>query len=223
MAFNYTGKATYNYSKQVHTINTYQVDTGTVRDTLYNTNSAGFISHTPSLSITPKFGHFNLNPNINLGANNYFRKMIRTYNAEDSTTTEEFQRGFFTEYFYSTGIGVSTTLYGIADSRRHLFGLIDPNTFGVKAVRHTYKPSVNFNYTPDFSTDKHNFYGRYFNEERQREEKYSFFDKEGGTHASSSLQKRLSYSDRHTFEIKKQGKDTLPDVNMELLIVTLSL
>jgi hypothetical protein len=175
------------------------------------------------LSITPKFGNFNLNPNLNFGANNYFRKVIKSFNSTDSTVNEEFLRGFFTEYNYSAGIGVSTRLYGMADSRRHIFWLIDPNSFGVKAIRHTYQPSVNFNYTPDFSTDKHSFYGTFFNERTQREEKYSFFEKEGGTHASSSLQKRLSYSDMHSFEIKKQGKDTLPDVNMELLRVTLSL
>jgi hypothetical protein len=53
--------------------------------------------------------------------------------------------------------------------------------------------------------------------------KYSYFEKEGGSHASSSLQKRIAYSDMHSLEIKKAGKDTLPDENMELLRVGLSL
>ena len=91
-------------------------------------------------------------------------------------------------------------------------------------MRHTYQPSVNFNYTPDFSTEKHNFYGRYYDEQNQREVKYNFFEKEGGSHASSSLQKRLSYSDMHSFEIKKQSAtDSTKDENMELVRLTFSL
>jgi hypothetical protein len=223
MTFTYRGNSSYNYSKKIGTINDYQSDTGKVYDTLFNTNSAGYIAHSPSLSVTPKFGYFNITPSVNFNANNYFRKIIKTYNTTDSIIDEAFQHGFWTEYNYSFGIGTSTRLYGIADNKRRLFGIIDPNSFGVKAIRHTYQPSINFNYTPDFSTDKHSFYGRYYDEKEKREVKYSYFDKEGGSHASSYLQKNLSYSDMHSFEIKKQGKDTLPDENIELLRITLSL
>jgi len=223
MTFNYRGNANYNFFKKQQAINRYETDAGIIYDTVFNTDATGFISHSPSISITPKFGHFNVTPSINFGANNYFRKIIKTWDEADSTVLEEFQRGFFTEYFYSYGVGVSTRLYGIADQRRKFLGVIDPNLIGITAFRHTYQPTVNFSYTPDFSTDRHNFYGRYFDTKQEREVKYSFFEREGGSHASSMLQKRISYSDMHSFEIKRKGKDTLPDVNMELLRLTFNL
>ena len=223
ISFAYRGNTQYNFNKRIGSINSYQSDTGIIYDTLFDTQSAGYITHSPTLTISPKFGYFNVTPSINFSANNYFRKIIKTFNPEDSTITENFQTGLFTEYNYSFGIGTSTRLYGIADARRKLFGFIDPNLIGAKAIRHTYQPTINFSYTPDFSTDKHNFYGKYFDERLGREVMYSHFEKEGGSHASSSLQKRISYSDMHSLEIKKQGKDTLPDENIELLRLTLSL
>ena len=223
ISFAYRGNTQYNFNKRIGPINSYQSDTGTIYDTVFNTQSAGYVTHSPTLMISPKFGHFNVNPNVNFSANNYFRRIIKTFNAEDSSVIENFERGFFTEYNYSFGIGTSTRFYGIADERRKLFWLISPNLIGAKAIRHTYQPSINFNYTPDFSTDKHSFYGRYFDERQGREIMYSHFEQEGGSHASTSLQKRLAYSDMHSIEIKRQGKDTLPDENIELMRLTFSL
>ena len=222
ITFNYRGNASYNFFKR-QAVNLYNSDDGTIYDTVFNTDATGFITHSPSISVTPKFGHFNINPNISFGANNFFRKIIKTYDTTSNSVLEEFQRGFFTEYYYSFGVGVSTRLYGIADSRRKFLGVIDPNVVGIKAFRHTYQPSMNFSYTPDFSTVSHNFYGRYYDIEQEREVKYSFFEREGGSRSSSSLQKRISYSDMHSFEIKRKGKDTLPDENIELLRLTFGL
>ncbi|MCL2039844.1 MAG: hypothetical protein FWG85_05390 [Bacteroidetes bacterium] len=223
ISFAYRGNTKYNFNKRI-AVNSYLSEADTmVYDTTFDTQSAGYVEHSPTLTISPKFGYFNINPSINLNANNYFRRIIKTYNIEDSSVLENFQTGFFTEYNYSFGIGTSTRIYGIADERRKLFGFINPNLIGAKAIRHTYQPSVNFSYTPDFSTNKHSFYGMYFDEVQQREIKYSHFEKEGGSHASSSLQKRMSYSDMHSIEIKRQGKDTLPDENIELLRLTMSL
>ena len=225
ISFAYRGNTQYNFNKKIGSVNSYidPVADTLVYDTIFNTQSAGYIAHSPTLTISPKFGYFNVNPSVSFNANNYFRKVIKTYNTEDSSVIENFQTGFFTEYNYSFGIGTSTRLYGIANERHKLFGFINPTLIGAKAIRHTYQPSVNFSYTPDFSTDRHSFYGRYFDEKQQREVKYSHFEKEGGSHASSSLQKRISYSDMHSIEIKRQGKDTLPDENIELLRLTMSL
>jgi lipopolysaccharide assembly outer membrane protein LptD (OstA) len=218
----YRGNAMYNFNKRMGTINSYQTDTGIVYDTLFNSDATGYITHSPTISISPKFGYFNITPSISLGANNYFRKIIKTYNSDTDSLQEEFQRGVFTEYNYSFGIGASTRLYGIADSKRYFLGILDPNLIGVKAIRHTYQPSINFSYSPDFSGENYGFYGHYKNN-YGNEVKYSYFEKEGGAHASSSLQQRISYSDMHSIEIKRQGKDTLPDENMELLRLTLNL
>lgn len=217
ITFKYNGNAYYNFDK-TQIINSYYDEQNTlVFDTNFTNDARAYISHTPTLSISPKLGYFTITPNIGFSANNYFRKLKKTVN-NDTNIIENFQNGFFTEYNYSFGIGVSTRLYGIADSKQKLFWLLSPSTLGLRAIRHTYQPSLNFNYTPDFSLEKYGFYGRYTDSKTRREVVYSYFEKEGGSHASRYLQKRLSYSDIHSFEIKKKGEnDTLPDTNIELL------
>lgn len=221
ITFNYRGNANYNFSKKTGTINTIQTDTGLVFDTSYNYNSTGYITHTPSISISPKFGFFNVTPNVSFGANNFFRRVIKEYDADNNSVIEHFERGFWTEYYYNFGIGLSTRIYGVANDKNKLFWLLDPNSIGLKAIRHTYQPNISFNYSPDFSTQDYDFYGRY-TDANGRENKYSFFEREGGSHASSSLQKRISYSDVHSLEIKRKINDTT-DENLELLRLSLSL
>ena len=226
IGISYRGSSSFNFQKKI-ALDTVIIDDGDNNenyiDTVFRYNSNGIITHSPSLLIAPKLGYFNITPTVNFGANHFFRKVIKSYNDDDSTVSQEFRRGFFTEYYYSLGIGVSTRLYGIADEKRKFFGIINPNTFGIKAFRHTYQPSMNFNYSPDFSSEIYGFYGRYYDARQGREIIYSHYEQEGGSRPSTSLQKRLSYSDVHSFEIKKQGKDTLPDENIELLRLTLGL
>ena len=111
----------------------------------------------------------------------------------------------------------------MADEKRKLFWLINPNDLGMKAIRHTYQPSLNFSYVPDFSQEKYGFYGKYNDPNTGREVIYSYFEKEGGSHSSRHLQKRLSYSDVHSLEIKKRSEnDSIPDTNIELLRFSLN-
>ncbi len=179
------------------------------------------ISHSPGISISPKFGHFTVSPSLSFAANNFFRRTDRVFNSEDSTTSDKLSNGFYTEYWYSMGVSVSTRLFGIADDTRPFFGFVKPSSFGVTAFRHTFQPSVGFSYTPDFSEEKYGFYGRYYDENQNREVKYNRFIRDGGS-APASLSKRLTYSDLHSFEMKVKQGDTLPDKNIELLRLTFS-
>lgn len=222
ITFSYRTSANYNFDKK-QVINSYQDQDNTIFDTSFTKSSTKYITHSPQISISPKFGYFTITPSINFGANNYFRKLEKNFVPQDSSIQENFTNGFFTEYNYSFGIGASTRLYGIADSKQRLLGFIDPNSLGIKAIRHTYQPSINFNYTPDFSQEKYGFYGKYVDEKTGQDVIYSYFEKEGGSHASRYLQKRISYSDMHSLEIKKSGaNDSLPDENIELLRLALN-
>lgn len=179
------------------------------------------ISHSPSISISPKFGFFTVSPSISFSANNFFRKLSRTYNPTDSTTSDQFEHGFFTEYWYSMGVSVSTRVFGIADDKRPFFGVLKPSALGVKALRHTYQPSFGYSFTPDFSEDRFGFYDSYFDAKQQQDIKYSRYVRDGGG-APASLSQRISYNDLHSFEIKIKQGDTLPDKNIELIRLTFS-
>ncbi|MFH1051974.1 MAG: putative LPS assembly protein LptD [bacterium] len=181
-------------------------------DSNYKWNYRSSITHNPSVSISPKLGYFNINPYFSFGANNYFRRLTKTYNPEDSTVSESFEDGFFTEYNYSTGVDVST----------RLFGIITPKLLGVNAVRHTFQPSVGYAFSPDLSTPDYNFYGRYFNIADSNEVKYSRFSADGGGIASSRESQSLRYSILNSFEAKIAQGDTIPDKNVEFFRWTIN-
>lgn len=201
---------------------TYSGRKSALGDSAFKYDERNKLSHSPSISISPKFGHFTVSPSISFAANNYFRQLNRTYNPSDSTTSDSFDKGFFTEYYYSMGVSVSTRVFGIADKTRPFFGFLTPEMMGFDAFRHTYQPSVSYTFTPDFSQDKFGFYGKYFNESQGRMVKYSRYERDGGA-APSGLSQRISYSDLHSFEIKVRQGDSLPDKNIELLRLTFGL
>ena len=51
------------------------------------------------------------------------------------------QPGFNNIGYFSTGVSAST----------RLFGIMQPNIFGITAFRHTLQPSITLTYQPDFS------------------------------------------------------------------------
>ncbi len=191
-----------------------------IKDTNYQKTFKALITHSPVLSISPKFGYFTVQPSVSFSANNYFRKLTRKFNPEDSSLIDELQDGFFTEYNYSFNLSLQTTLYGIVDDRKPLFWILKPSSIGIKALRHMWQPRLTLSYTPDQSDPKFGFYGKYYDLNQNREITYSRFEYDGGGIASRFLSQSLSYRDMHRFEIKKPGIDTLPDKNIELFELT---
>lgn len=72
--------------------------------------------------------------------------------------------GFNRAYNYSLSSGFSTKIYGQKNFKGKL-----------AALRHVITPSVNFNYTPDFSADRFGFYRRY-TDLNGRENLYSIYE-----------------------------------------------
>jgi hypothetical protein len=118
----------------------------------YNTEQYGVL-HSPSISISPKLGHFAITPSFSYQEAWVFKQHHRNYYATlvpdtanhtiDTVVnyTETSTDGFHRIYNYNLGVGVSTTLYGIANI----------GAFGIEAIRHTIIPTVNFSYHPDLS------------------------------------------------------------------------
>jgi hypothetical protein len=168
------------------------------------------ITHSPSISISPKFGYFNVSPFISFNAANYFRRLKRYYNLTDSTTKNTFQSGFFTEYNYNVGVNFST----------RLFGILRPKLFGINAVRHTFQPSIGYSYSPDLSSPKYGLYDSYYDPRIKQSVVYSRYEADGGGFASRSLSQSLNYSFLNSLEAKIKQGDTIEDKNIELLRLT---
>ncbi len=194
----------------------YDVDRNTNSDSTIDKTDRYLVSHNPGISISPKLGYFNIRPSINVNANNYFRKIDRTFNQSDSSVVNDTTNGFFSAYWASFSIGVGTKLYGIADENQPFLGFIKPSAIGIKAFRHTWQPNISLNYTPDYSQGGWDYFDTYFDENGESVEYYRY-ELDGGSRPSSGLIQSLSYSDNHSFEIKMPGQDSTEDENIELL------
>jgi len=168
------------------------------------------ISHSPSISVSPKLGYFTITPTISFSANNYFRRLKRTYNNADSTVTDSYESGFFTEYNYGIGVNLST----------RLFGVFKPNIFGINAFRHTFQPTIGYSFSPDLSSSSLGFYDSYYDEKNKRNVVYSRFEADGGGIASRRKSQIITYSLLNSFEAKVAQSDTA-ETNIELLRLTL--
>ena len=171
------------------------------------------ISHSPSISFQlPKISYFNFTPFFSFSLNNYFRRVTKQIDPVDSSLVTQIEKGFFSEYTYSLGINASTKLYGI----------VAPNLWGIKFIRHTISPNIQFSYTPDLSDPKFGFYGKYFDPKTNRQIIYSRFEKDGGGLASRSRYQLISYSIQNNFSIKYNPLDTGEDKVIDILNANLS-
>ncbi len=198
VSFSYSGNAIYSESKS-------KLDSDFVQS--YKTK----IVHSPRISISPKLGHFTINPYFDFSFNNYFRQVDYTFDNTDSSKHKNFRNGFFTEYNYRLGFDVSTVLWGVAK----------PKIFGINSIRHKLTPKIGFSYTPDLSDPKYGFYSKYVNPITNTEEIYSRYAEDDGGIASRSLQNNITYSLGNTFDIGIK-QDSGNDKRVSLLNLTIS-
>lgn len=151
---------------------------------------------------------------INLSANaNYneywFPTSIRkTFNADSNRVETNQVRGFEAARDFTTGLSMSTTVYGLVNKR----------IGNITGFRHTLRPSLSFSYSPDFSSD---FWGYYREVQTDtasnRTQKYSIFENEvfsgPGRGESRSLSLRIS----NVFEAKQVKRDSTGEKNERTL------
>jgi len=110
----------------------------------------------------------------------------------DTTKHKEFR----TRRTFSTGIGLSTRLYGI----------FRPRIFGVQAIRHTLSPSLGFTWIPDFSDPEWGYYDRFEGTSGRR----LYYDRFGGNLYGATPRGKheaLSIGMENLFEYKRLVKE----------------
>jgi len=212
-SFTYSGSAQYNTIKSIETKPVIVNDSVVRYDSTFKYTYSSRISHSPRISLSlPKLSYFSITPSFSFSFNNYFRRLKRNVNLDDSTITDNLERGFFTEYTYNLGLNVSTRLYGI----------LQPNILGIRALRHTLQPNIGWSYSPDLSAEKLGFYGYYNDPRSNNRVRYSKFEPDGGGLASSRLSNSLTYSLANSFGAKIIQGDTLDDLTVEFLTFNLN-
>lgn len=142
---------------------------------------------------------------INLSANGdyteywYPTSIRKTFNADSNRVETNKVRGFEAAREFSTGLSMSTTIYG----------LVNRGIGNIEGFRHTLRPSISFSYSPDFGSD---FWGYYREVQTDttsdRTQTYSIFEDEVFPGPRRGEQRALSLSISNVFEAKQVKRDS---------------
>ncbi len=112
---------------------------------MFETAKSG-MKHTTGTSTNIKvMKHFTLSPSVNYKEVWNFDYIKKNYDASQNVVVTDTLRGFKTFREYNTGVSLSTNIYGTFKFKKGR----------LKAIRHTFRPSISYSYRPDFA-DKHN-------------------------------------------------------------------
>lgn len=101
------------------------------------------------------FKYINISPSFKIHDRMYSNKITRSWDETNQQEVADTTYGFYNLYNWSIGVSANTTLYGFYKPWKKLFG------DGIIAVRHVMKPSVSYNYAPDFGTESYGYYDSY--------------------------------------------------------------
>jgi len=155
------------------------------------------MAHNLSVNFAPTIRHFNVTPFFTYYENWYDRRTIKFYNPETKQVETKIQKGFFQARYFKFGISVSTKLYGIWQ----------PEIFGISGFRHTLMPSVSLVYQPDFSSPFWKNYGSYVDSTGQIV-KYSYFENSIFGGAPIGKLQSLNVGIGNIFEMKTTASDS---------------
>jgi len=155
------------------------------------------IAHNLRLNFSPTVRYFNITPFFTYNENWYDRRIIKFYNPETKQVETRTQKGFFQARYFNFGISISTKIYGIWQ----------PQVFGISGFRHTLMPSISLVYQPDFSTPFWKNYGTYV-DSTGNIVKYSYFENSLFGGAPMGRSQSISFGIGNIFEMKTTSRDS---------------
>jgi len=115
-------------------------DTDFFKKAMFNNARAG-IQHNVATNTNLKLlKYFTLSPSASLKEVWYFDSLDKHYNNSQNAVVIDTLSGFKSFKTYQTSLSLSTTLYGTYNFKKGR----------LQAIRHTLRPSISFNYRPDF-------------------------------------------------------------------------
>ncbi|RJP70659.1 MAG: LPS-assembly protein LptD [Ignavibacteriales bacterium] len=174
-----------------------------------NLSVRGGIEHNIGTSVSPKIGYINVSPRISYVEKWYNKQVekhiVRVPVRDDSTGAVTYKDSLATNDVRKLS-SVRTFNFSLSASTR-LYGILQPNAFGIEAFRHTITPSISYGYTPDFSEDKWGYYGSYVNS-AGRKIKYDKYEREVYGGGGGGESQSISFSVGNVFEIKTMKDPT---------------
>ena len=195
------------------------IDTGNIDTTIIDTlitkkeDINQLLTHSINLSSPQKvLKYFSITPNIN-----YNEKWINEWNETQLDENDRFlydsegavltvqRKSFKSRRTFSTGINMSTKLYGN----------FAPRVGQLSSVRHVMTPSISFRYTPDFSSDTYGYFANGL-DSSGKDLKIDYFTGSAIGSTPSRSTKILNYSVRNIFQAKlNEGEEN--ESKLELL------
>jgi lipopolysaccharide assembly outer membrane protein LptD (OstA) len=190
IGMSYSAQGQLNRSKRFTTVDS----TTTEQD-----NERAGIDHRLSITASPKAGHFTIAPSIGYEEKWYHKSIEQGFvriNGRDTLVTREVN-GFKAVRTFNASLSTST----------RFFGIVQPEVFGITAIRHTVTPSLSFGYQPDFSDSQFGYYGTYV-DTTGRTVRYDKFQNEIYSGSGAGRQEAVSLSVGNMFEMKVRSADT---------------
>lgn len=189
--------------------------------------------HTASLNNSFKvLKYFNLNPSVNYDEVWHFKSIEKNFDPSpvietDTLINPDGSLSFSTDTLAFGTVEVDT-LFGFRSARQfttslslntQIFGTLRFKGNGLKGIRHVVKPSLAFNYTPDYTDPAREYYDFVQTDARNPEDldRYSVF--EGNIYSgppANGRQMSLSYSITNIFEAKYYSKKDSTDKKLKL-------
>ena len=114
------------------------------------------IQHTIPISASfTLFKYLSINPQFTFIDRMYTQKRMRSWDVEHQREVVDTISGFYNVYSWSASMEMNTALYGFYIPNKKIFG------DKIQAVRHVFKPTVTFRYSPDFTKSRYGYYDTY--------------------------------------------------------------
>lgn len=115
----------------------------------------GFKHSIPISATFQLFDFINITPSINYTERWYLNKVKQSWDEATRSVVRDTVSGFNRVYDYNMALSMNTTLYGFYEPAGFM------KNSRVHTVRHVFKPTLSFSYSPDFGTDRYGYYDSY--------------------------------------------------------------
>jgi len=199
-------KLGFNYNMQgQYLINT--TDDEFFTSKMFETARAGVQHKTSTNTNIKAFRYFTLSPSANYEETWHFDYVQKTYDQSNNEVVTDTLRGFKSYREYNLGVSLSTNIYGdFSFSKGRL-----------KAIRHTFRPTISYTYRPDFQD-------KYLQQVQQSADPldvidYTVFDNGIYGRPSGGLSNSIGISLNNVLEAKVAPKDPDSDEEDEKIMI----
>lgn len=161
------------------------------------------------------FKYINVTPNFSFHDRTYTNKINRSWDQLTQTEKKDTVYGFYNVYDWNASVQANTTLYGFYKPWKKLFGS------KIIAIRHVFKPSISFNYAPNFTSSRYGYTKSYVKTAADGTVStvyYSPYQNGLYGYPNSTMQGRIDMSVSNNIEMKvKSNRDSTGERKISLI------